>query len=121
MKAKAQPETETNKFDEPVVLKAADLLPKLGEVQGDVIIVKKSTVITLGVALLTFGLGGIVGYFVATAAFNQGAARAGGAGLIAGQGAVAQPTQPPARLDNVSPDDDPTLWPQRCACHRDRV
>ena len=112
MKAKTQSDNASSDFDGPVVLKVADLLPKLGEVQGDVIVVKKSTMITLGIAFATFVLGAFFGYFVARSAFDQGVARAGGAGSAAAQGAPAQPTQPPARLRNVSPDDDPALGPE---------
>ncbi len=79
---------------------------------SDVIVIKKSWLITAAVAVAAFAIGGAAGYFLATAAFERGAASA--ALLQAAQeGAQApQPTQPPPRIEGVSADDDPFLGPE---------
>lgn len=80
--------------------------------------VPRSLLVTVLVGFATFVLGGALGYFAATFAYNRGAdetlaaleeaiASAGTA-----QQAAAQPTALPSRLDNVSADDDPALGPE---------
>jgi protein-disulfide isomerase len=84
----------------------------------DVIVIRKSWLITAIVALAAFALGGLTSFLMFNYAYNKGAddlaadlkqqlAASGGQ-----QVAAAQPTQPPARLDNVSVDDDPFLGPE---------
>lgn len=84
------------------------------DLDDDVIVIKKSWLIAAGVGIVTFILGGLAGYFLATSTHDL-SARQAGAALPAGQddAAVAeQPTELPARLDNVSADDDPFLGPE---------
>lgn len=73
----------------------------------DVIVIKKSWVTHAAVAVIFFIVGGLASYFV----FGRGQGAAAG-GSVAQAGAAqpaAAPTTPPARLDNVSLDDDPSL------------
>jgi protein-disulfide isomerase len=84
------------------------------DLDDDVIVIKKSWLIAAGVGMVTFILGGLAGYFLATSTYGL-SARQAGAVLPAGQddaAVVEQPAEPPARLDNVSADDDPYLGPE---------
>lgn|SRR5574341_55182 len=76
----------------------------------DVIVIKKSWLVLAGASLASLVIGGLIGYGLAIFAFNQGVNSA--ASIVQQPGlpaAQVQPTQPPARLDNVSADDDPSL------------
>jgi protein-disulfide isomerase len=82
----------------------------------DVIVIKKSWLVTGVVSLLTFFIGGTLGYFFATATFDFGSTRAGSGGgggdtiaVVPTQGVV--PTAVPAFVQGVSEDDDPVLGP----------
>ena len=68
--------------------------------------IKKSTLVTIGVALGAFILGGVAGYFVATSVMGSQIPE----GVAEGPQAP-QPTPLPSRLDNVSIDDDPSIGP----------
>ena len=76
----------------------------------DVIVIQKSTLITIGVALLFFILGGIGGYFVAVATLDRQAPAVAEGGVP-----QAQPTPLPAVVENVSIDDDPIYGPASAA------
>ena len=69
------------------------------------ITIKKSTLITAGIALAAFILGGVAGYFVATSTLGSNVPP----GVV--EGPQAQATGLPSRLDNVSIDDDPSIGP----------
>ena len=78
----------------------------------DVIVLNKWVVITAGVAVLIFVLGGLAGYFMAMYAFDK--ATEGQAALQAAQQPSApqvQPTDAPVRIANVETDGDPQLGP----------
>jgi len=84
---------------------------------SDVIVIKKSWLITGVVAIAAFLVGGVVGYFAFSYAFNQGsngslAAIQAAIAQQGGTGGGAQPPEPPARIDNVSVDDDPSVGPK---------
>ncbi len=76
------------------------------EMPNDVILVPKSLVINVAVALVFFILGGTAGFFIAgLVPLKQDA--------LPTQAAIQQyqPTAPPARVENVSADDDPSIGP----------
>jgi protein-disulfide isomerase len=76
----------------------------------DTIVIKKSWLINAGVAVVSFALGGLAGYLVATSAFGGDAGQAGEANPQSAS-SYGQAAQPPARLDDVSADDDPFIGP----------
>jgi protein-disulfide isomerase len=83
-------------------------------IDNDVIIIRKSWLVTALVAVIAFALGGATMFLVYDYAFTKGAAAAGtGTGQVAAAGQQQQvlPTATPTRLDNVSVDDDPVLGP----------
>lgn len=96
-----------------------DPTPDEGAVAPDSehILIPRWLLITVGVGLATFLIGLGAGFGLALTAYNRGAEDATAAleaalrSAAQAQGAAAQPTQPPARLDNVSVDDDPALGP----------
>ncbi len=81
------------------------------------ILIPRWLLITVGVGVVAFLIGMGTGFGLALTAYNRGADDATAAleaalrGAVQAQGAAVQPTQPPARLDNVSVDDDPALGP----------
>src|SRR5574341_474455 len=82
----------------------------------DVIVLNKWWVISAGVGLVFFILGMAAGYFAFSLTMEQqlaevAALAAAGQGAGGSGAAAIQPTQPPARIDNVSVDDDPALGP----------
>ena len=81
------------------------------------ITIPRSLLMMVGTGLLGLLIGGVIGYVLALTAFNRGAEEAVAAlsdsiGAGGQPAAQPQPTQPPARLDNVSVDDDPYLGPE---------
>jgi protein-disulfide isomerase len=83
----------------------------------DVIVIRKSWLVTAGVGLGAFVLGGLLGVFVFGYAYSRAStdqeAILRAAQAAAQQGAqVPQPTQPPQRIDGVSADDDPFIGPE---------
>jgi protein-disulfide isomerase len=84
-------------------------------VDSDVIVIRKSWLVTALVAVIAFALGGATMFLVYDYAFTKGVAAAGTGGTgnvpAAAQQQV-QPTAAPARLDNVSVDDDPFIGPE---------
>jgi protein-disulfide isomerase len=78
---------------------------------GDVIVIKKSWVVTGAVGLAFFILGGVLGYVLATSVFQRNAAQARlDAAPIAAQGAGQQPAALPQRVQ-VSDGGDPAIGP----------
>ena len=79
----------------------------------DVIVIKKTWVTTAAVALVFFIAGGLAGYFFGVFAYNRGAEAAGGNPqaevAVTPQPQQQPPTELPARLDDVSVDDDPVM------------
>lgn len=73
----------------------------------DVIVIKKSWVTHAAVALVFFIAGGLASFFVF--ARGQGAAAGGTAAQAGTVAQAAAPTPPPARIDDVSLDDDPSM------------
>lgn|SRR5574341_734022 len=78
---------------------------------GDVIVIKKSWLVTALVALVAFGLGAVAGYFVYGYAFSAGRGSQQIAPAAANAPAAPQPTPVPQYVPNVSEDDDPVLGP----------
>lgn len=82
---------------------------------NDVIVIRKSWLVTALVAVIAFALGGATMFLVYDYAFKEGVVAAAGTGTgqvaAAGQQQQVQATPAPARLDNVSEDDDPVLGP----------
>lgn len=88
---------------------------------GEQAAVSYPLLVTLLVGAIAFIAGGTLGYFAATFAFDRGAEqtaaaleaaiRSASADQQAGA-AQAQPTPLPARLEDVSADDDPALGPE---------
>lgn len=95
----------------------SESMPDYPVTPDDVLVVKKSTIIATGVAIVFFLAGGTTGYFAGLNAFNQGGTLAitnalneGLAQAPSGQAqAPAAPAPPAARLDDVDVDDDPAL------------
>ena len=71
---------------------------------GDVIVIKRSWLNYVGVALIFYLLGGLTAYLVFGAPFPE-------PGQVLAAQQPQQPSEPPARLDNISLDDDPFLGP----------
>jgi len=82
------------------------------EYDDDVIVLKKSWVVTGIVAIVAFVVGGLAGYLLATSAFDRGAAQAGAIQVQQQAAAPAQAPQPAARIENVSADNDPYFGPE---------
>jgi protein-disulfide isomerase len=81
--------------------------------EDDVIVIRKSTLLTIGISTITFVLGLFLG-IILNSTLGWGFGDAQTAGNVQGQpqAAAVQPTALPARLDNVSVDDDPSLGPE---------
>lgn len=81
--------------------------------EEDVIVIKKSTLLTVGISTITFVLGIFLG-IILNSTLGWGIGNAKAADSVPGQpqAAAAQPTALPDRLDNVSTDDDPYLGPE---------
>lgn len=94
-----------------------ETMPEYPTTPDDVLVIKKSTIAAVLVAIVFFLIGGATGYFAGLNAFNQGGTLAidnaiaqGIAAAPAGaQAQAAAPTPLPARLDNVDVDDDPAF------------
>lgn len=82
------------------------------ELEGDVIVIKKSWLVTSVVAVVAFFLGGLLGYFAFGFAFQTGSAAAPQVVQAPQQQAPQLPAEPPARVENVSADNDPFLGPE---------
>jgi protein-disulfide isomerase len=83
------------------------------EKNSEFIVIKRSLLVTIGVGLLTFLVGGALGYFLAITGYNRGADEtlaAIGAAQPAAQ-AAAQPTDPPAFVANVTEAGNPSIGP----------
>ena len=83
----------------------------------EVIVIPKSWLVTAGMSLLMLVIGGAAGYFLALTSFERGAQVMADqvlAGVDTNPPAAAQvqPTPAPARLDDVSEDDDPAIGPE---------
>ncbi len=86
------------------------------EEEDDVIVIKKSWLVTAVVALAAFALGGAVGFFAFSYPYSRGASDTAAAAIgqragVAAQQPQVQPTAPPAYIEGVSADDDPVLGP----------
>ena len=83
---------------------------------ADMVTIPRTWLLAGGVGLVTFLIGGLLGFVLALTAYQRGADRAVAAVQEAPANApapqAAQPTESPARLDNVSVDDDPALGPE---------
>lgn len=91
----AKKSTEVTSVFEPQVPEPEAAPPE------DVIVLKKSLVVNIGVAVLFFVLGAVTSYFLFTGPRNAAAAAQAQAAPQQGGAAQAQPTDPPARLSNV--------------------
>lgn len=78
----------------------------------DVIVIKKTWLVTALVGLLAFAIGGGLGFFLFGQAYYAGQESVQVAEVQAPQQVQApQPTQPPPRIEGVSADDDPAIGP----------
>src|SRR5688572_22529555 len=88
------------------------IVSPLEPVDDDVIVIRKSWLVTAVVAVIAFALGGITMFLVADYMYNKGAETMAAAGAQNPAAQQIQPTAAPVRLDNVSVDDDPFLGPE---------
>ncbi len=93
-----------------------EVAPPSQRPDADMVAIPRTWLLAGGVGLITFLIGGLLGFALALTAYQRGADRAVAAVQEALANApapqAAQPTEPPARLDNVSVDDDPALGPE---------
>jgi protein-disulfide isomerase len=82
------------------------LVQTIKDGEEEYLVISKGLVLNVAIALIFFLLGGIAGGFVGVKMFGSTAVASVPA---APQAAAVQPTQPPARLDNVSVDNDPSI------------
>jgi len=95
----------------------AEVAPK--DDSSEYIYISKSLIYSLITGFVMFLVGGAAGFFLATSTYQQGVddsvaaiGSALGGGAAPAAQAQAEPTALPARLENVSIDDDPILGPE---------